>query len=196
MITSQVTISARLAKLKSEFLNIVSILPERKFAFQGFEDKVEEYLTATDPFVQFNQLQEQLISDEEELASLTSNDLAEVLESKDVMEVIYDDVNSLKIKIADTTNKLRILSKSQQKYKRKMRRKVGLEHLYSLVHNADSPQKLLEAILFIENSIVWVLPLTMKDYDKESIQSSTTCAAVALKIFSLDRCLRYIYILI
>jgi hypothetical protein len=33
----------------------------------------------------------------------------------------------------------------------------------------------------------------MKDYDKENIQSCATCAAVALKIFSLDRCLRYIY---
>jgi hypothetical protein len=146
MISSQVMVSARLAKLKSEFLNIVSILPERKFAFHGFEDKVEEFLISSEPFVQFNQLQEQLKLDQEELTNLTIKCSTEVGESNDVMEVVNEDVNTLKMKVLDTENKLRILQKTQSKYKRKMRRRIGLEHLYSLVHNAVTPQKLLEAV--------------------------------------------------
>lgn len=82
-----------------------------------------------------------------------------------------------------------LADKAERKKKRRAKRKLGMEKIISNIQNCTTAENLLEIVLDIEDLIPSAFTI---DYDKNAMPLyGVTCSAVAMRIFSLDRALRY-----
>ena len=80
-------------------------------------------------------------------------------------------------------------SKVERKLKRRLKRKQNNERIMNLIQLASTPQELLEVLMEIEEAIPKVYKYSLNE---EALPSTAdTCAALAVRVYVLDRRIRY-----
>ena len=80
-------------------------------------------------------------------------------------------------------------TKVERKLKRRLKRRQNNERIMSLIQNARTPQQLLDVLVEVEEAIPKIYKYTLND---EALPSTAdTCAALAVRIYVLDRRIRY-----
>ena len=80
-------------------------------------------------------------------------------------------------------------TKVERKLKRRLKRRQNNERIMSLIQSARTPQELLDVLVEVEEAIPKIYKYTLND---EALPSTAdTCAALAVRIYVLDRRIRY-----
>lgn len=166
VIGSTVVASFKLIKLKLELFNILLILPEKALRWSGME---------------------------EEMGPVKTEGENSVVKSVAAEEVDIEGSNQESGLYSEEKEKARLAEeKLLRKKKRRERRRIATEKVFRDIQQASTPQELMNVVDVIEQAVPvsWFL-----DADRGRLPSSTssklTVSDLALRIFSLDRLIRY-----
>jgi hypothetical protein len=171
LVLSNSITSPRLTKLKGEIISILYILPERRLKFK---DDLFEVITPQDETsIKEGEHGEKMIQED----NVNNNEKVNLDEGKTEEELAIEKQSKA---LAD---------KAERKKKRRAKRKLGMEKIITSIQNASTAQEMLDIVIEIED----LIPSSFTtDYDKVAMPShGVTCSVVAMRIFSLDRALRY-----
>lgn len=79
--------------------------------------------------------------------------------------------------------------KTARKLERRAKRRLQIEKTIDLIHSAQSPQEFLSCIVYVEESIPDKFKINFHKYALP--YEAISCAAVAVRLYTLDRSIRY-----
>ncbi len=186
--------NAKLVKVKAEMFNIMYMFPEKILRFpDSNEEDIAEIeaagkAAAQSVFAGAAKLKESGATSGT-LAAIGGGDASDHEDGgKPAAAVAAPSINGVAIDLSDE-NVARLAEKATKKAKRRLRRKLAFNRFVKSVESATTAEELMQCVKLLENAIS---PVLMFAHNRECLPArGTTVAAVAIRVFTLDRAICY-----
>jgi hypothetical protein len=190
-IATTVLVSPRLLKLKTEIINLLLLLPEKQMRWPDPEPEPE---TEGEPAGD--------AQDKDTTVATSSTPSAAVAVAAPDTSITMDDsamdATTAEVRAPTSTAAAPAPAavetaeeRALRKKKRRDKRRAAFDKIFSRIQAASTPQQLFDCLLSIEAAMPPAWSLALDQLQTQEASEIQTCADVAVRLFSLDRAIRY-----